>query len=251
MRALRAVFLWALGMTGVFVLMQGVTIPQEMLEETGFPEEHVRLLSIANTGVILALATLIGTLLAHRVGLRSLIVGQKDNSASISTAAFPIFLIAGIILGMVVAFVDGKLMTQVPALSNFAAANADKTAGVAGDMTLAARLLYGGITEEILLRWGLLSLLAWILFKLLRSRGMALASAILISSLLFGLGHLPALGQMFDNVPDLFVWRTIGFNMVLGIVFGIAYVRHNLETAMVAHMGCHLGFLASAQIGLI
>ncbi|MBS0123281.1 CPBP family glutamic-type intramembrane protease [Thetidibacter halocola] len=52
-------------------------------------------------------------------------------------------------------------------------------------------VLYGGLTEEVMLRWGLMSLLAvWMLC--LMSSARAIWSATLIAALAFAATHLPA-----------------------------------------------------------
>jgi membrane protease YdiL (CAAX protease family) len=58
-----------------------------------------------------------------------------------------------------------------------------------------SRLLYGGITEELLLRWGLMTLLVWAGWRIFeRGRGKPPAvyfvGAIIISAIIFGLGCL-------------------------------------------------------------
>nr|WP_293157149.1 CPBP family intramembrane glutamic endopeptidase [Okeania sp. SIO2C9] len=57
-------------------------------------------------------------------------------------------------------------------------------------------ILFGGITEELLMRWGLMTFLVWIGWKIFqrgkgKPQGRYFVMAILLSSLLFGVGHLP------------------------------------------------------------
>ncbi len=67
-------------------------------------------------------------------------------------------------------------------------------------------MLYGGITEEILMRWGLMSLLAWMAWKVLK-QGVTLPSqgiyqgAIVLAALVFGLLHLPATAAIVPLTP--------------------------------------------------
>jgi membrane protease YdiL (CAAX protease family) len=110
---------------------------------------------------------------------------------------------------------------------------------------LLARVLYGGITEEVLLRWGLMSALAWMAWRFLQRRQGAMRrdtawTAIAASALLFGLGHLPAaiyLAGRFDPGVVLFV---VGVNTAFGALFGFLYWRWGLESAMIAHGVTHL-----------
>src|SRR5690606_24699722 len=62
---------------------------------------------------------------------------------------------------------------------------------------LYTRVLYGGITEELLVRWGLMSFFVWGFSRLGRHaersvKPMYYALGIVLSALFFGAGHLPA-----------------------------------------------------------
>src|SRR3569833_304467 len=59
------------------------------------------------------------------------------------------------------------------------------------DMPLATRILYGGTVEEIVFRWGLLSVLALAAAKLRARPAAAFWIANLIVAALFGAGHIP------------------------------------------------------------
>ncbi|NJO08013.1 MAG: CPBP family intramembrane metalloprotease [Chloroflexaceae bacterium] len=108
-------------------------------------------------------------------------------------------------------------------------------------------VLYGGMTEEILLRWGVLSLLAWGLWRLAgrptaadrRPAAVVMWAAIIGAAVLFGVGHLPAVAALAPLTPIL-IARTIALNSVAGIIFGWLYWRHHLEAAMVAHATFHI-----------
>jgi len=98
---------------------------------------------------------------------------------------------------------------------------------------------YGGIDEEILLRLFLVSLLAWLLSRVWKGRegkptvgGMWLV--IIVASVLFGLGHLPATSQLTPLTP-LIILRAIVLNGVAGLAFGYLYWKRGLESAMLAH----------------
>jgi hypothetical protein len=58
--------------------------------------------------------------------------------------------------------------------------------------------------------------------------------AIVVSAILFGLGHLPAAASIWALTPIVIV-RTITLNALLGIPFGWLYWRWGLEYAMLSH----------------
>ena len=99
---------------------------------------------------------------------------------------------------------------------------------------------YGGITEEILLRLFVLSLLAWIGGFVNRTPegrpGLgALWVANVLAAILFGLGHLPATHAAGLPLDALVITRAIVLNGLLGVVFGWLYWTFGLEAAMVSH----------------
>lgn len=107
------------------------------------------------------------------------------------------------------------------------------------------RLLYGGITEEVLLRWGLMTGLLWGGWRLFQSKDRsphpALAwTAILLSALLFGADHLPMAIQLVEELTAEVLIYVLAGNTVFGIVAGYLYWRWGLETAILAHAGAHV-----------
>jgi membrane protease YdiL (CAAX protease family) len=125
-----------------------------------------------------------------------------------------LFKLAGVVI-------DEKFVTEIPVWKRFFAS------------------FYGGIAEEILLRLFLVSMLVWVFGKLTRSEaplsrsGLAW-SAIVIASILFGIGHLPATSVITELTP-LVIARAIVLNGIAGLVLGWLYWKRGLESAMIAH----------------
>jgi len=104
--------------------------------------------------------------------------------------------------------------------------------------------LYGGINEEILLRLFLMTVIAWIIFKIKSTEegkptntGMWLA--IVLAAVIFGAGHLPAVMSLTALTP-LVIVRTIVLNAVGGIIFGWLYWKKGLESAMISHFSADI-----------
>ena len=113
------------------------------------------------------------------------------------------------------------------------------------------RLLYGGITEELLLRWGVLTLLVWVAWRLFlkrqrQPRNVYFVSAIVLSSVVFGLGHLPLAVALGTNLTAAIVLYVVSANSAFGLIAGYLYWRRGLEAATVAHMMAHV-VIASAS----
>ena len=62
---------------------------------------------------------------------------------------------------------------------------------------------------------------------------------LILASLLFALGHLPATAIMTSLTP-LIIFRCFLFNVVIGLLFGYLYRKYNIRYAIVSHGLCHL-----------
>jgi membrane protease YdiL (CAAX protease family) len=96
---------------------------------------------------------------------------------------------------------------------------------------------YGGINEEVFLRLFLMTLLIWLGAKVTR-RTVPTATtiwvAIVLVSVVFGLGHLPMTARLMTLTPIVVV-RAMALNGIAGLLFGWLYWRRGLEAAMIAH----------------
>ncbi|USK61660.1 CPBP family glutamic-type intramembrane protease [Peribacillus asahii] len=105
-------------------------------------------------------------------------------------------------------------------------------------------IFYGGIVEELLLRWGLMSLLIWMMWKVFQRSKPTPSPAIswisiIISSILFALGHL-GVNMLAALLTLLILTRMLLLNGIGGIVFGWLYWKKGLEIAMVPHAALHI-----------
>jgi membrane protease YdiL (CAAX protease family) len=101
---------------------------------------------------------------------------------------------------------------------------------------------YGGINEEIFLRLFLMTLLLWIASKITRRQmpgPVVVWVAIVVVSVLFGLGHLPMTARLMP-LSAIVVVRAIVLNGIAGLLFGWLYWRRGLESAMIAHFSADI-----------
>ncbi len=100
---------------------------------------------------------------------------------------------------------------------------------------------YGAIAEEILARLFLMTLLVWVAVKALRRepRAQDYWLAVVVTAMLFGIGHLPAAAALAPLTPE-FLLRTVGLNMLAGVPLGWLFWRYGLEYAMVAHFAADI-----------
>lgn len=118
------------------------------------------------------------------------------------------------------------------------------------DLTLSlpviiASVLYGGVIEEVMLRLFMMSLLAWLGWKVFFRKAEkaptgAIIAANAISALLFAAGHLPATQQLFGTVTPLLLLRCFLYNGGMGLFFGWLYRRFGIQYAMLGHAMAHV-----------
>lgn len=111
---------------------------------------------------------------------------------------------------------------------------------------LLSGIVYGGVVEEIMLRLFLMSLIVLIFYKVFARTldkknipSWIYWASIIISSLLFGLAHLPAASMYFAITPVV-IFRIILLNSFAGLLFGYLYWKKGFEYGIIAHMFSHI-----------
>jgi membrane protease YdiL (CAAX protease family) len=110
--------------------------------------------------------------------------------------------------------------------------------------------LYGGTTEEILMRLFLMTFFIWISMKLFKQNKPTKAGiivSIILASIIFGLGHLPITASLV-KLDTLIVIRAVVLNGIGGIVFGWLFWKKGLESAMIAHFTADIFLLTLLPI---
>jgi len=251
------IILWLAGLAGVIsfllvdldALIKILPVPAGTEIPTFTPA--LKLLSLIQSAIILAVATLIGVALASKVGLSSP-VAESLASGGNPVSAFKPQIIPGIVGGLAggVALVLIAAVTKLFLLSEAAA----RIGEFGKFLPLPTRLLYGGITEELLLRWGLMTLLVWAAWRLFqKGRGQPkpafFVGAILISSLVFAIGHLPVAFMLFPEPTLALILFVIVGNSAFGLIAGYLYWKKGLESAMLAHALTHVVMFAASYFG--
>ncbi len=215
-----------------------VTLLPELLEGVALPMPLwvISLLSLAQSAVFVALAVWAGVALAPAVGLHA-----PAFSAVITQRPLVPRLRPQLVPGLIAGLLSGIFLYTAWRYAPAALAEVPERLS----LPLFARVLYGGITEEILLRWGLMTVLVWLTWRFVqRRRGVPEARyvwlAIAVSALLFGAGHLPAAVALVGALnASAAVW-VVGVNTAFGLLFGYLFWRSGLESAMIAHAVTHV-----------
>jgi hypothetical protein len=207
----------------VLVMPYAFELNKDKLAKAPMSMQKLAVLSIVQSLVLFAVVTFIGLLAANHVGL--LIV----SDLSIVPMAIVLGVLAGVLLMGIEHFVFTPRLPdvlhsterQIALWKRFAAS------------------FYGGISEEVLMRLFLMSGITWLLGLFWQTTEGLPASgayvvAILISTIVFGLGHLPATAAMTRLTP-LIIVRAILLNGIYGILCGLIFWQYGLIAAMVAH----------------
>lgn len=203
-------------------------IQPEMLEAALAQLGSRRMMIVAymvQTAVYTALSGFFGFLLANAIGLMRPFRPAK----------------AALVRTLLLAAIPGVLLGVDPLF--FPAAVTVDQAGLSLNSLLAA-LLYGGVVEELMMRLLMMSLIAFVLWKIFARKApvpvWALVAANVLAALLFAAGHLPANQGLFGALTPVVVLRCFVVNGCGGLVFGHAYRRYGIGYAMIAHMGAHI-----------
>jgi hypothetical protein len=105
----------------------------------------------------------------------------------------------------------------------------------------------GSLGEEILFRLLALSCL----LRLLPQGRLGMVLAVGISALAFGAAHAPAFGYLFGGWQEVplvsWVWL-IALNGLLGIAYGVVFLRYGIVCAVLAHFGTDVVWHAASQL---
>ena len=146
--------LWLLGLPGVVAVVWALLPPlQANAALLPLPLWAVLLLSGLQTAVLLALAVAIGVWLAPRVGLQAPVLSAWLGGGPVGPALRAV-VAPGVIGGVAGAAWLWALAQVAP--------QALQPSDPASAVPLVVKLLYGGITEELLVRWGVMTLLLWL-----------------------------------------------------------------------------------------
>ncbi|RUR13580.1 CPBP family glutamic-type intramembrane protease [Legionella sp. km772] len=102
-------------------------------------------------------------------------------------------------------------------------------------------LLYGGVVEEIIARWGLMNLVTFfaLLFTKQMNDGVVYAS-IIISGLLFVIGQIPIYIAAGCNSYRRLIYSLVLLSLCQSIFFGLVFWLYGLLAAIMAHVLFHL-----------
>ena len=173
-----------------------------------------------------------GYILAEKIGLvRSF---QFKKSTTIQT------VVVSVILGLIFSLDYWTFGKWIPELSIASTTSSGLTlSGWLG------AIFYGGVIEEVMMRLFLMSLFAWLGWKLFFRQRKTVPESVFITAnvlaaLLFAAGHLPVTVSFFGGLTPLLVVRCFLLNGAFGLVFGWLYRKYGIQYAMLSHALLHI-----------
>lgn len=237
----------ALGLVGLAGLVPVLRLQLASLAARGVlppdvPTAALVALSLLQSGLLVLAAVAVGLALAPRLGLASRLatwaLGGPAPWPGLRADLGPALVVAAVATAVLVGL-EHLFRPLLGADWATLQAAQPRTLGVT-----VSGVLYGGIAEELLVRWGMLSALAWMGWRRVQRgigapRAGLMWSSIAVTALIFGALHMPALATYVE--PDAtHVVRVLLLNGVAGVLYGWLFWRRSLEAAMLAHAGSHV-----------
>lgn len=236
---------WRLSLLGLIGTASMLLAPLERLVPTEMPAMTLRLLAIIQPSVLVLALAALGLWAGPKLGLDAPVVRAWAERRPI----LPVLrsqLLAAAIAGAAAAAVLILFWLRVTGMPGVA----EKLGNL--QLPIVTKLLYGGIVEELMLRWGLMSFFAWAIWRMAgRPSGppaWCLWAAMTVAAILFAAGHLPVLYLLLPGPPPQLLLMVLAGNAVPGILFGWLFWRRGLEAAMIAHALAHLFSVAALAV---
>ena len=218
-------------------------LPPEVLAR--IPKSTLKWLIMINPAVLVLLLSGIGVACFDRVHLTAPVLEKIIDKNRTTTTSISHLLLhglaGGIVAGVLLSMISLYFEPQLPP---------EFTQATKGpELNIITKLMYGGIAEELMMRFGIMSVIVFALFKATKKLSAPVyIIAILISSFLFALGHFPVIYQFVKEPgPIIFTYVILG-NCTGGIIFGWLYWKKGLESAIIAHAVTHLVMTAFTLI---
>lgn len=223
------------------VVAAAVGVPAQLqavvaLRGAGRPGLESVLMPTAFVAIVGVGGALVGSALGPRVGLSAPVLRASIGADGAALAAK--HLAAGAFGGAAAALLLPLYYRLLPVLGPelFRVSEAVRIG-----MGLPACIAIGGVLEEIVFRWGALSLIAWVGLRLTGEITPTLQwISILGAALAFGAAHLPGAAGLGGDLKPSVVLVGLALNGWLGLVAGWLVWHWGLVAAIVAHSTAHI-----------
>ena len=225
-------------LVGIGIAGAGVVLPftfaLEQLPDNAPPLPILAIASLAQSLVILAIVVFFGLKMAQRVGFKMPflegIAGGEKQPGYLKKIAWPSILwgLGGGVLSVILCIPFWQMSIDLM----------KSEMGVSLWKAILA-CFEGGGYEEILFRLFVMTFIVWISFKIKKNKEggptkTGIWIAIILTGILFGLGHLPITSSLTSITAPVII-RAVLLNGSLSVIYGWLYWKKGLESAMIAH----------------
>jgi membrane protease YdiL (CAAX protease family) len=209
-----------------------LSVQGELLKKIGQPIELIFFAQLIQCLILFSIAIFLGLFFTKKINFRLPLLEAITEKRSYKEVLKNI-LVKSVLIGAVTAIIIYVLDIIFTFLG--AAISTHQSYAPIWQKLLAS--VYGGVTEEILLRLFLMTFFIWIgtkLFKQAQPTKIGIIISIFLAAVIFGLGHLPITASLVE-LNLIIIGRAIILNGVGGVVFGWLFWKKGLESAMIAH----------------
>ena len=221
---------------GYFAAVYSISSMESSLLEDAIRQlgsrEAVILASTVQPVMLALLCAFFGYILSQKLGLMVPFRFQKAPLLRV--------VVISLLCGGILSLDAWTFARWIPALIDYYS-----PAGSFDAATWLASILYGGVIEEVMMRLFVMSLLAFLGWRLFFRQRESVPTGVLIganilSTLAFAAGHLPATAATFGALTPLLLLRCFLLNGAFGLVFGRFYRKYGIQYAMLSHALLHI-----------
>ncbi|CDZ75823.1 CAAX amino terminal protease self-immunity [Legionella massiliensis] len=234
------IVLFGLCLPGVFIVVPRL-IKLLLPDNSEELRRRVTRLAVAQTLVMVFMMSLAGAALSLRTGLsatllEALLQGQPIFGL-IQQTMIPaiLYTLGGLVIFLVLYY--GIVESILDDKTSLALKKIRATLGPDGCV------LYGGVVEEVLARWGLLNVIAFFAILFAKQKtDLVIWMSIFLSGILYAIGQLPAYLSAGCQPTRRLIYSLLLLTLWQAILFGWLFWQYGLVAAIVSHMLFHMGW---------
>jgi hypothetical protein len=196
---------------------------------------------IVQTLFMVFVMSLAGAVLSLRTGLKAPVLeaflNGKGSFSALLAILLPSFLYAfgglvifcGLYYGIIASILDDhsfQVMNRVR-----------RSLGIDGCV------LYGGVVEEVIARWGLMNVLSFFVLMFTQQNNLVVVwISIFLSAVLFAVGQIPLYLASGAHSSRRLIYSILILSLWQSLLFGFVFWQYGLLASILAHMLFHLGW---------
>ena len=216
----------------ICILPYVLTLQADVLKKLGTSVPLLIVAQVFQSIILFAIAIFFGLLFTKKIGFQMRLfeaIVQKGNYKKILKNITGISILIGATTAIAIYVLDSVFSLLGVGITTH------QSYAPVWQKLLAA--MYGGITEEIVMRLFLMTFFIWVGMKVFKQKKPSVTIifiSIIFTAVIFGLGHLPITASV-TQINSMVILRAVVLNGIAGILFGLLFWKKGLESAMIAH----------------